>query len=235
MNRTFSFLFIFSFCFFIACNNDGPHVEEIDSNDIDAGSIWFDYQVWGEEGNDSLTIKLQFRFDNENGETITLSEPAKVEFDGRVLQAAYSKMTGEYYELRQALSTFTGKHTIRFTSNSGTQYKEEFTFRPLSLETEIPDTLQRGKIIFQWDGLDKVDHVRVLMTDTSYTSEGINRVDTVKNGQIIISDTDMSGLANGPIHLELIREDIRDVENGTFAGGRISISYGLSREFILKD
>lgn len=231
MGRLFLYMMILFSAFTIGCNSN----ESNDINDIDSESIWFDYRVTGEEGNDSVTVLLQYRLDGEFGETIALTEPAKVELDGQVIKADQSKMTGEYYEVRQAVSAFTGKHIITFTDINKKKYKEEFTFQPFLLADDMPDTISRAAMIFQLQGMVPGGRVRILMTDTAFASEGIDRIDRINNGQIIISESDLTGLANGPIHLELIREDERPVKNGTDEGGRISIFYGIKREFILKD
>jgi hypothetical protein len=236
MNRLFVLLLCVPSIFFVTCTSN----EIGSSKDVDPESIYFDYKIWGEEGNDSLTIKLQYRFAGENGTTLLLDEPSKVELDGEVLKADSSKITGVFYEVQKPLATFTGKHTITFTSGNKKQYKEVFNFEPISLANPVPATIQRGNLVFApmvigVNGLSNDDKVRVLMTDTSYLSEEINRVDTVKNGRLIISKEELTALSNGPVHLEITKEYEKAIKNGTPEGGRISISYGLKREFILKD
>ncbi len=217
--------------FFLSCTSN----EVGNSKDVNPESIWFDYKIWGEEGNPDMTVMLQYRFGGSNGTTLVLEEPSKVELDGVQIKADSSKMTGAFYEVLKPVPEFSGKHQILFTDNNGTTYREEFLFRPLSLVTPIPETIKRGDMVFELTGLDPFDYVRVLLTDTSYAGEGINRVDTVRNGRLIISKADLAALVSGPIHLELVRENERRVKNGTKEGGRISVSYGLRREFTLTD
>ena len=231
MNRLLFFLLTFSFLIFISCNSN----EIGDSKDVNPEAIYFDYKIWGDEGNDNLTIRLQYRFGGKNGTTLTLENPAKVELDNELLPVDSTKMTGAFYEIHKPINKFNGEHTITFTDVNEKQYKEMFRFQPLKLKTALPDTLKRGKMLLEVGGLDGEHLVRVTLSDTSFASEGINRVDTIKNGQIIITEKDLESLVNGPIQLELIKEEERPVRNGTREGGRFSISYGLKREFILKD
>jgi hypothetical protein len=205
------------------------------SKDVNPETIWFDYQISGEEGRNDMTVMLQFRFAGENGTTLVLDNPSKVELDGEFIKADSSKMTGAFYEIMKPVKEFTGKHTITFTDINKKQYKEEFSFQPISLKTKLPATIEREELLFELDGLNHVDYVRVLLTDTAFRSEGINRVDTVKNGRIIISKKDLETVVNGPVQLELIKEDEKRIRNGTAEGGRISIIYGLKREFVLRD
>ena len=231
MNRLLFSLLIFSFLIVFSCTGN----EIGDSKDVNPESIYFDYKIWGEEGNDKLTVKLQYRFAGENGTTLLLDEPGKVELDGEILKADSSKITGVFYEVQKPVAAFAGKHTIIFTAGNNKQYKEVFNFQPISFANPVPADIQRGDLVFEFNGLSGDDKVRVVMTDTSYLSEEINRVDTVKNGRLIISKEELLALSNGPVHLEITKENERPVKNGTMEGGRLSISYGLKREFMLKD
>jgi hypothetical protein len=231
MNRFFALLFITPVIFFASCNSN----EIGNSKDVNPEAIYFDYKIWGEEANDNLTIKLQYRFGGENGTTLTMEKPAKVELDDELVPGDSSKMNGAFYEIQKPIKKFAGDHTITFTAVNEKQYREKFRFQPLHLRTSLPETLKRGKMLLEVDGLDGEGFVRVILTDTLFASEGINRVDTIKNGQIIITEEDLKSLVNGPIQLELIKEEERPVKNRTREGGRLSISYGLKREFILED
>ena len=231
MNRILVLIFILPIFLAAACGKD----EKRNMKDIDPDSIYFDYKIWGEEGYENITVKLQYRLRNVNGESILLEEPAKVELDGDVLKADSAKMTGVYYEAQKPVKTFSGKHTITFTDVNNKKYRESFNFQPVTLAKPVPATLQRSDLIFEFNGLSPEDLVRVLITDTSFLSDEINRVDTVKNGRLIISKEELIALSNGPVHLEITKEFEKPVKNGTPEGGRISISYGLKREFILKD
>jgi len=204
------------------------------SKDVNPETIWFDYQVWGEEGHDSMTVLLQYRFAGENGTTLVLDEPSKVELDGELIKTDSSKMTGAFYEMVKPVKEFAGKHEITFTNTDQKKYTEEFDFQPISLLTEIPNEIERGDLVFELDGLKPEDHVRVVMTDTSFASEEINRIDTIMNGRLLISKNDLETIVSGPVHLAIYKEYEKPVKNGTSEGGRLSFSYALKRDFVLK-
>lgn len=231
MNRFFVLLFILPFFFAASCSND----EKVNRRDIDPESIYFDYKIFGNEGYDKITVKLQYRYDGENGETILLEEPSIVELDGEMLIADSAKMTGVYYEVQKPVTAFSGKHTITFTAGNNKKYKEVFDFKPITLTKPVPAVIKRGDLVFEFNGLSRNDLVRVLMTDTAFFSEEVNRVDSVKNGRLFIFKEELRGLKNGPIYLEITKENEREVSKGTKEGGRLSISYGLRREFNLTD
>jgi hypothetical protein len=229
MNRLY-FSASMAIIIFASCNSN----EIGGSKDVNPERIYFDYQVSGEEDDSAVTILLQYRFGGATGTNLILDEPSKVELDGAIIPADSSKMTGAFYELRVPQRMFIGKHSIVFTANNKKQYKEEFFFLPVSLLTDMPDTIERNELVLKLNGLETEDYVRVLLTDTSRYSEGINRIDTVRNGQITITKQNLESLANGPVNLQLIREYERPVKEATEKGGRIAISYGLRSEFVLK-
>ena len=230
MSSFFRVIFFIAAFILISCRNKNS-----ENNEVNPETIYFDYKITAEEGNDNLTIVLQYRDGNEEGETFPIKEPGKILFDGKQVPADSTNMTGIFYEINKPIATFAGKHHIFFTDITGKEYKEEFDFQPFSLLTTVADTLQRGELFFELIGLEAEDYVRVLLSDTSFANDGINRIDTVRDGRIIISGTDLQNLANGPIQLEFIRENERPVKKGTEAGGKFSINYSLKREFILRD
>jgi hypothetical protein len=95
--------------------------------------------------------------------------------------------------------------------------------------------LNRGDLVFNFKGLDPVDYLIVVLTDTSFASADINDVDTVRNGQLVIRADRLSALINGPIHLQFYREQTLPLKKSTQEGGKFMISYGLKRDFELKD
>ena len=204
------------------------------SKDVNQDAIYFDYKIWGQEYINNISVMLQFRFGGANGTTLLLEEPSKVELDGEKIAADSSKMTGAFYEVLKPVKNFSGHHTIVFTDLDRKEYKEEFDFQPIALRTTVPNIIKRGDLVFELGGLDPVDYVRVVLTDTSFESEGINRVDTVRNGRIMLSRRDLRNVVNGPVTIELYKEEEKPLKKVTKEGGKLSITYGLKREFILK-
>lgn len=230
-------LFLFSIAFFlVACRNAGDddkgvyigHLAEVAEEDI-----YFDYRISAAEGDDKLTIFLQFREGGEDGPSVVMDGAGRVELDGEILKVDSSGLSGAFYELQKPISTFIGNHRL-LVSTSSNKYEENFHFEPMILTSGIPDTIRREDQLLTLGGLGAGELVRVLLTDTS-DSDGINRLDTVRNGQILLSKTDLEPFLKGPLHLELHREFEKPLEKGTSQGGRISINYILKRDFQLQD
>jgi len=222
-------LFVFMFVLMSCGRTDKPATRQFNTDEV-----YFNYSISAEEGDDNLTVLIRFLM-GENDEAIPVPEGASVMLDDEILKPDSSKKAGTFYEVHKPITSFTGKHSITYTDASGKQYKHEFNFQPLVLSTYVPDTVQRQDLQLELLGLEEEDYVRILATDTAFYSEGINRLDTVKNGQLSISVDDLGKLVNGPIQLELNREYEIPVENGMGTGGKMAITYRLRREFILKD
>jgi hypothetical protein len=202
--------------------------------EINADAIYFDYNIVGDEENNIITVKLQYRIGGPHGWTWLIPNQGKVEFDGETIEPDSSKRNGVWYEVNSSLDEFEGQHIIVFT-NSGKAYKEVFDFYPMSLKTKVPAVIKRGDLVFEFDGLNSGDHIRVLLTDTAFYSRGIDRVDTVRDGRISISRSDLDNVTDGPVTIEFYRESQKELRETTIKGGRLSISYGLRRVFQLRD
>jgi len=215
------------FLLFSSCANDEKWK--------DPDAVFFDYKIRGEERDSNITVYIQYRMGGPNGTTLVLNDPAKVQLDGEIIPVDSARLTGVFYEIQRPAHSFAGEHTITFTNPEGKQYNEEFDYQPFSLKTNIPAIVYRGDLVFDFEGLKPGDHIRVVATDTSFLSKDINEIDTVRNGRLIIPANKLKNLVDGAIILLLSRETDRSVKNGTKQDGRIVVSYGLQREFELKD
>ncbi|MES1214532.1 MAG: hypothetical protein ABUT20_03360 [Bacteroidota bacterium] len=230
MTKTVIFILL-SILLLTGCNNSDQVIVKYVDND----PLYFDYKIWGEEDRDYVTVMLQYRLENEEGFTKALRNSAKVECDGALLKADSSKMSGFFYETQKPLDSFAGKHLISYTDSAGKVYNEPFEFAPFTLKKELPETVHRNDLVLQFEGLKDEDYIRVIALDTAFKSRGINEVDTVKNGILIITKNRLKNLVNGRVHLELYKEEEWPVKNATTAGGYLSITYSLKRDFLLAD
>jgi hypothetical protein len=218
--------FIFLLVFVSACTNNPIG----NKKDIDPDAVFFEYIIRGDEDDNNVTLYLQFRIGGPNGYSLTLKDPAKVELDGEMIPVDSGKLTGAYYEIQKPAESFVGKHTITFTAFNKKEYSQEFEYKPFSLETDL-ENVNRGDLVFELEGLEKEDYLHVSATDTSFTSRDIVEIDTVRNGKLIIPAGKLRYLVNGPITLLLSKETQKITRNEI--RGRITVSYGLKREFEL--
>ena len=212
----------------------GTKDKKVDTT-LEIDNIYFDYKISAEEGDDNLTVLLKYRNDDKNGDAFAPQVLKSIKLDEEILVPDSSKMGGVFYEIQKPISTFSGKHNIIFSTNKGKEFKEEIIFSPLVLTTAIPETIHRADLVLNFAGLENEDHVRIMLTDTSFFNDGVNRIDAVLNNQMIVAKKDLESLADGPILLEFIREFEQPIKNAGEAGGRVRINYTLRRSFNLQN
>ena len=218
--------FIFLLVFVSACTDNTIG----NKKEIDPDAIFFDYIIRGDEDDSNVTLYLQFRIGGPNGYTLTLKDPARVELDGEIIPGDSARLTGAYYEIQKPAGSFVGKHKITFTDFNKKEYSHEFEYKPFSLETEL-ENVNRGDLVFEFEGLEKEDRLHVSATDTSFISRDIVEIDTVRSGKLIIPARKLRYLVDGPITLLLSKETQKIIRDEIH--GRITVSYGLKREFEL--
>jgi len=199
---------------------------------INYDDLYFDYNVTAEEGDENVTCVFQYK-NGAEGKAVNI-EPAEVELDGQKIETDSAKLSGFFYEVQKPIDSFAGKHTIVFTTPDEKHYQNEFTFSPFTLEGELPEKIDRKPFLIPLKNFPSgVKSVRLLMLDTAFKSEGFNDLVPVINGKINIDQSVLKTVQNGPINFELYMEQQLPLKQTTRAGGKISITYGLKREFEL--
>ena len=196
-------------------------------------SLFMDCRISGNQEDSLITVLLQFKQDDEEGDATRLQELSGVTLDGELFKTDSSRMTGFYYEIQKPLKTFTGGHEIVFSAANGKTYREKFSFQPFALLDSLMNIRYGDSLVLHFSGLEKEDYIRIVMADTSFPGRGINRVDTAKNGRIVISSLEMARLVPGPVQAIFARETEKPMEISTKAGGRLSIIYTFKKEFEL--
>jgi len=225
--------FFLAFMFFSGSCKNNPDPDRI--SDTRSKNLFLDYKITGEEGFDKLTVLARVRYGGKNGNGLLLEKPSKIELDSEVFPVDSAAMSGIFYELNKPIESFTGNHSIVFTDFSRKKFKEEFSFEPLILLNDFSETVKRKNLQLDFGEAKDGQLVRVLLTDTSFTGDGLNRIDTIRNNRLTITQHDLSALHNGPIQLELIKINEGPVVNDTGGGGTLKIHYTIRREFILED
>jgi len=232
MHRVLFFVLVVSFL------GAGCNTNKDKSFEGDPASLYPDYQVTGKEGDDNVTILLQYRLGNKNGNGVNLGPGAKVSLDGELIEVDSTKKNGYFYELNKSADAFVGHHVISFSIGDKEAYKEEFDFKPLTLLHEFPAEIYRLNDTSKSLTLEIADYkpqypVTLLLTDTS-VNNGFNRLDTVHNGILLLRYADLKQLTTGPVLMELVREEERILKSSP-RSGRLLITFSLKREFILTD
>lgn len=200
---------------------------------IEPDWIYFDYTVTAEEGDENVTCVFQYKNNNAEGKAIDI-EPGKMELDGQQLESDSARLSGFFYELQKPVDSFAGKHSVVFINSDGKKFENEFEFSPFVLAKELPKKINREPFVIQLKNFPPTEKsVRLLLLDTAFESTGFNDLVPVIDNKINIDESILKTIKNGPINLELYMEQEVPLKQVTKAGGTISITYGLKREFEL--
>jgi hypothetical protein len=199
---------------------------------FDSGAIFYDYKVRGEEGEDSVTVLLQYHAGNEESPSIVLDGGSNVLLDGKEIKPDSAKLTGVYYEAVLPAANFKGTHSIVFTDKKGTSHRQQFSFVPFSLVAELPLRIKKEPFVIRLSGLGPESaRLRLVMIDTAFTSRDVNEELNVENGELLITTKMWRSLDAGPITLEIHREEEVPLKRAGKEEGRLVITYSLKREF----
>src|SRR5262245_10458647 len=95
------------FCFAACINNETPREKSVTPSEI-----YFDYKIRGQENDSNVSVYLLYRMHGPSGNTIKLSDPAKVELDGQTVAVDSARLAGSFYDTEKYADSFVGKHTI---------------------------------------------------------------------------------------------------------------------------
>jgi len=195
--------------------------------------LYLDYQLNAEAGDDKLTLKFRF-LDEEDGDVFSLPAGAGLFLDGEELQADSTKGSGVFYEVHKEMETFAGIHEVELRNQGKTLLTDHFSFRPIRPVYDIPDTIDRGDLLLELEGLEPEDYIRTTATDTAFYNPGVNRLDTIKNGQYFLAANELGKLHSGPVQLLLQREWELYLEGENGPRGKKSLNFLLKKEIYLR-
>jgi hypothetical protein len=226
-------LFLIPICLLLlfGCNNE----DAAPPRQGTPGRVYVDYKIWGEEANEWVTCMLQFHEESKDGPALLLEAPSRVMLDGEELVPDSARLTGVFYEAQIPLAEFAGEHTLTFTDASGREHKETFVFEPLKVTTNLSGKVKRSNLVLELEGVQPGEKVRVSLMDTAFATADINQLFTPDEGRLVLSREQLKNIASGPVTLFIYKEEERPLKNATPAGGNLSITYELNREFDLVD
>lgn len=226
--------YLLFFAFFLpwltSCQND----ESGRKKAVEGSELYFDYQVSAEEGRAEAIVRLQYKKGDENGEAVALEKPARVLFDGTELAPDSSRFNGAYYEVLKPVAELNGRHSIVFVDQKGEEHQAEFSFQPFSLAGELPEQLPKKSLVIRLkDFPSSPTVVRVVITDTSLQSTGVNEELLVDESALAIDKSLLDNLTEGPVTMEISREEVQPLQSPLGEKGRLLLVYVLRRQFNL--
>ncbi|HEY0041550.1 MAG TPA: hypothetical protein VGB71_12840 [Flavisolibacter sp.] len=224
-----------AFCVFF-CLTSCLNNKQDDPTAMHPDVIFHDYKLTADEDRGDVTMMLQYRLNGPEGEPFLLNEPSKVSLDGIELKADSAKLAGTFYEFSRPIQDFRGSHTIIFTDSRGKEHKAAFAFEPFMLAEELSEQISKSPFAIKLADFPKdPTPIRLVMIDTAYATTDVNEEMRIRDGIVPIDGQKLANLVKGPITLEVYREEEKPLQGISKKGGRISITYGLRRQFELVD
>ena len=149
---------------FTACDSN----EIGDSKDVNQDKVYMDYRISYTEGEENVSISLQYRFAGSAGTTLVLNGASHAELDGEKLKVDSSEASGAFYNADKNFSHFIGNHTIKFTDINGKKFENTFNFSAFNLNA-LPTTVDAGKdlvISYNSVSLSAADYFEINSIDT---------------------------------------------------------------------
>jgi len=226
-SKTQFFLALITLSSFAACRSNDKTAEG-----AAVAPLYEEYTISGEEGREAVTIRAQFKR-GEKGGSLRLIEPAKVLFDGEVLSPDSVGKIGWFYEAQSRLDEFSGPHSFVFVDDKGAEQERTFDFPLFTLDSLT--AVSRTGLQLGINGLPDNSSVHLIITDTSFASNDINAIDTVRNNELVVSADRLRNLKNGPVNLQIIFKQTQNIQKRGIAGGNLSSTYSLRRLLQLTD
>jgi hypothetical protein len=212
----------------VSCSNE----DKVDRKGTVPG-IYAHYDISAEDGNTMAICLVRYYTDRSRKTTLEPGELRNVELDGEDIHMDSTRFSGVFYETQIPVSDFEGQHTIAFTGKNNYRYEEKFSFVPMVLHTDLSEPVSKTNLVLELEGILPGEKVRLVMIDTAFDSQGVNQVETVKNGKLIVGDKLLSTLKSGPIILEISKESETPLTSGL--DGVLTATYTIRRSFLLKD
>lgn len=172
MNKNQLQLFLSSFLVAILLGSCASN-EIGQSKDVNQETIYQEYQFAYNESDKEAGLFSQFRFAGENGTTLILNSPSKIEYNGVTLGVDSNGFAGAFYYANIPLAKVIGRHSVVFTDYNNKKYENHFSVDSFYL-TDVPATISKrapALIKFKAPALGGDDYIELESegTDSSFS------------------------------------------------------------------
>ena len=199
---------------------------------VNQDKIFTHYELRYDENSNTTTATATFRFSNENGTRLKLSEPSPVTVVSQTME--WSEENGNYSKQYSGLTP-----TVMFdwVDLDGNTFSNSAEIRDIDYPAVTPDYSFADPIShFQWEGapLDSFESVFLTLDGTGSTDTRVFSVDSFGATTITIDSLRLSEIDSGEVVMALRKLYSTDLVEATSKGGLIEGSYQpVNRTFTL--
>ncbi len=199
-----------------------------DSKDVAQDKIYQSHSLQYKEGDNVVKFLSQFRFGGNNGTTLVLNDPSKLQLDGETIAVDSSDGRGAFYEALKPAANFFGSHRIVFTTTDGKKIENSFLFDPFKL-VQVPEAISKKQscsINFESGGFDGDDYIEL---SSSNTDSSFSITHNLNNGgnTITIPAKELQRQKGNELTLEATLYQHLSLQQNTAEGGSLHIEYAL--------
>lgn len=231
----YHYLFRLALFCFLSANVSGCSSSEIgESKDVAQETIFQQYTISYNEGEDSAVVNAIFRFSGENGTTLVLTQPSSLQLDGIPFSVDSSDFSGAFYKKSMPARYFHTNHQLTFTDINNKEYKNSFSFDTFKL-VNIPQKADKNQAIhiqFEPANIGPDDYIEIGALDTdstfsvTYSGKDPGRI-------ITIPAEELARQKAGQLKLAAKYYKKVFLQQGTKEGGILEIEYAL-KPFIIE-
>jgi hypothetical protein len=167
-----SSLITISFFYLLLFSAIGCSSSEIgESKDVSQETIYQQYAISYDEGEENATVYVQFRFAGNNGTTLVLTKPAAIQFDGVKLTVDSSDFEGAFYRKSIPVNNFYGDHLFTYTDINKKKFENNFSVGQFRLVNVPENAVKHGSLKIPFEGmpLGPDDYIELTAVDTDST------------------------------------------------------------------
>ena len=220
-------LFLPLFLFFLISFVPGCTSNEIgESKDVAQETIFQQYTVSYNEGDENVAICARFRFAGDDGTTLVLTDPSGVQFDGVALAVDSSDFEGAFYKKDLLACNFFGNNQYRFTDIDKKRYDNSFSFDEFKL-LDIPASAPKNQPLqfkFKASQLAPGDRIEI---DAIETDSTFSVTYPGEDSLITIPVEELQRQKGGQIKLVSTLYKKTPLQQSTKEGGYLEMAYTL--------
>jgi len=207
--------------------------DKIGSDRVHSDDIHQSYDIYYDANTNTTDIYATFRVGGSTGTTVELVKPGKLEMNDQ--DAILDNKYGAHYSLKLRSGN---QQTINiiWTTNEGTQYKNNFNILPAAISTNFNNIISlHSNVIIDVEAAnfdrekDTISlDVHQVRSDGMTNENNIGTYDSITK-QIIVKSENLQNLQPGPVIFTLSRSSFRTLDQKTSKGGNAYLKY--NKEF----
>ena len=189
------------------------------SKNVDQAKIWTYYELHYNEAENKTYATATFRFSNQNGTKLMLSDPSTATVDGAELE--WQSENGYY---RNEFSGLKATASFNWVDLDGNSYTNEIELRDVNFPNPVNNLLFSDSITsFMWAGLplDSNESVSLTIDGVGETDRRIFSIDTLGATTITFDSLALSQIDSGMVSLVLDKRYSPELLEQTERGGLI--------------